>query len=164
MAVSKTNSRKGFTIAEMLMCLVILGLILTAVTFAFQASGTNYKQNREIFEAVSSARLALARMSAQLRTATAVDINEPSTQCSLISSDTESIVFRFDQSARKLFLDSDSGSHVLCENVDDLVFTRRTGLNDEGQTCVKSMEIKITVRPASTTHTLSTAVVLRKLV
>ena len=159
----KQKNTNGFTIAEVLICLAIFSIILTAVAVAFEASGSNYNQNRDMFQAVDSARMALGRMTSQIRSAQAVSTADPATQCSLITSDSQDIVFRYNSGDKTVYLDKDGNSYRLCTDVEGLTFTRQTANDANGVSYVKSVKMSITVKPNDIPQTLSTAVVLRKM-
>ncbi|MHC4773550.1 MAG: PulJ/GspJ family protein, partial [Planctomycetota bacterium] len=80
----------GFTIIEVMMSLVILAILMTAVAFAFDASVTNYQQNRGIYETVNAGRQTLLRITNDLRTADdlALSTEEANTQVSFIKDTT----------------------------------------------------------------------------
>ena len=58
----------GFTMAELLIALMITGMLLAAIAFAFSASVKNFNDNREIFLAANKARQALTQIIPRLRT------------------------------------------------------------------------------------------------
>ena len=67
------KSTNGFTFAELLISLAITAIILAAIAVAFDASASNYQQNQAVYKTTNDSRQALARITQQLRTATAVD-------------------------------------------------------------------------------------------
>ncbi len=67
------KTRRGFTIAEMLMALAILAMLLSAVAVAMHASLQNYGENMKIAQLTQTARVVLNRMMSEVRTADAVD-------------------------------------------------------------------------------------------
>ena len=68
------KNKCGFTIAEMLIALAVMGILLTAVAIAFNASAINYNENQDMFNALNSGRQAMMRMTSELRTAEKVSI------------------------------------------------------------------------------------------
>ncbi len=68
-----TGRKSGFTMAEMLVALVILALLLSAVAVAMQASFQNYSENTKIAQLTQTARVVLHRMMSEIRTAEAID-------------------------------------------------------------------------------------------
>ena len=146
---------------ELLIALAITALIITAVAFAFNASVTNFKVNDASFKALNRARQTLALITPQIRTAQAVDPNSASNRCAFISDSNppENITYRFEPASHKLYLDKDSNSYLLCDNVDDMTFTKSI---DPAGKYVKSVLISITVHSGSAQQTLSTAVTIRK--
>jgi len=155
----------GFTIAEVLIALAVVSILLAAVAVAFNASAINYRENSDIFKAVNSARQALFRMTTQLRTADAVNPDSLSNECSLITAGGDGITYRYNSSAKRLYLvtndittDSD---YVLCDNVTAMTFTKDI-VTEGSQTKVRSVQISITVAAGDIRQTLSAAAVIRR--
>ena len=151
----------GFTIAEVLIALAVVGILLAAVAVAFNASAINYRENNDTFNAVNRARQALFRITTQLRTADAVNPDLLSNECSMITAGGDDITYRYNSSAKKLHLITNDittdGDYVLCDNVTDMTFTK-----DIVQTNVKSVQISITVAAGDVQRTLSAAAVIRR--
>jgi len=145
MAYRPKKSSAGFTIAELLISLTIMALVLAAVAAAFNASVVNYRDNEDIFKTINRARQALTRITNQLRTADAVDPNAPSNQCSLITAASDDITYRYDNSDNKLYVDFNSNSYVLCDNVTAMTFMKDTATEDS-VTYVKSVQVSMTDR------------------
>jgi type II secretory pathway pseudopilin PulG len=155
----------GFTIAEALIALAVVGILLAAVAVAFNASAINYRENNDIFNAVNKARQALFRITTQLRTADAVNPDSLNDECSLITAGGDDITYRYNSAAKKLYLitndiatDSD---YVLCDNVTAMTFTKQI-VTEDSQTKVKSVQISITVAAGDIQRTLSAAAVVRR--
>jgi prepilin-type N-terminal cleavage/methylation domain-containing protein len=155
----------GFTIAEVLIALAVVSILLAAVAVAFNASAINYRENNDIFNAVNRARQALFRMTTQLRTADAVNPDLLSNECSLITAGGDDITYRYNSSAKKLYLvtndittDSD---YVLCDNVTAMTFTKDV-VTEGPQTKVKSVQISIAVAAGDIQRTLAAAAVIRR--
>jgi prepilin-type N-terminal cleavage/methylation domain-containing protein len=150
--------RGGFTMAELLIALMITGMLLAAIAFAFSASVKNFNDNREIFLAANKARQALTQIIPQLRTGQGFNPASPSNECDFHNAAGQNIIYRYNYSSdKKLYMIDTNGSHVLCDNVENMTFTKNWGTND-----VKSIIISITVTEGSTSQTFSTAVVIRK--
>lgn len=157
--------KTGFTIVELLLAVAIAAMLLVAVAVAFNASAINYRENEEIFRTINTARQALSRMTSELRTATAVNPNAPTNECTLWTADGRDITYRYDSAQNKLFLvtnyDLTDSDYVLCENVTAMVCTK-TAVVEGGLTKVKSVQISITVSSGDTQRTVSTAAVIRR--
>jgi len=157
--------KSGFTLAELLVALAIAAILLVAVAVAFNASAINYQENEDIFKAINSARQALLRITAQLRTADAVDPNAPSNECTLITAAGENITYRYDSTDNKLYLitndDLSDGDYVLCDNVTAMSCTKTTEVVDS-LTIVKNVQISITVASDDIEKTISAAAVIRR--
>ena len=159
----KKKLRSAFTIAELLIVLMILGMLLTAMAVAFNASVTNYNANKDMYEAMNSARQALLRITTDLRAAI-VNYSEPSSQCSMVTSDGRDITYQYDSDNMRLNLIVNSGANAgtyrLCNNVTNMNFERATRLDDP--TAVRNVRILMTVTVGDASQTLATAAVVRK--
>jgi len=145
--------------AEMLIALVVMGILLTAIATAFNASATNYRENAGIAEAMNSARNVLARMTTLIRTGQPNPAAEATGRCSLITADNHSVVFRYDAGQRTVYYDDNTAgtSNKLCENVTALTFTKSlTGAD------VKSIVISMTIQMGDVSETFTSAAVVRK--
>jgi prepilin-type N-terminal cleavage/methylation domain-containing protein len=156
-----TGYKTGFTVAEMLVVLVITSLLLTAVAVAFHASIVNYRENEHIFKTINNARQALTRMTSQLRTGYFVDPNAPNNECSFFTADGSDITYQYRSPDNKLYLitNSDGQEYVLCEDVTAMTFAKL--LTDDGSDC-KSVQISMTVQSGDLQRTVSAAAVVRK--
>lgn len=157
---------RGFTLVEILIALAITALLLTAVAVAFNASVINYTVNESIFKAVNSSRQALFRITSQLRTATAVDPNAPVNECTLITADGENLTYRYDGSAKILYLitndDATDPDYKLCENVASMTFTKSIVVDEDGVTKVRSVQIAIAVTSGGVERKMAAAAVIRR--
>ncbi|MHC5138891.1 MAG: prepilin-type N-terminal cleavage/methylation domain-containing protein [Planctomycetota bacterium] len=172
----------GFTIVEVMMSLVILAILMTAVAFAFDASVTNYQQNRGIYETVNTGRQALLRITNDLRTADdlALSTEEANTQVSFIKDTTgdgtydKNVTYRFDSDTNTLYYDDNitSNSYVLCSNVTAATFDRTEHQIDRDNGiggvdtiwAVRDVRITLTVTDESgnVSKTLAAATLVRK--
>jgi len=166
MNLRKTKSNAGFTLVEVLLSLAILGMLLAAVALAFNASAVNYSQNEAMFKAMNTARQALLRITTEIRTADYVGIipgDDPDdSQCSILTSDSRNITYRFDSGDSTLYLDDNltSSIYVMCENVTAMTFKRAYVPDDPS--AVRSVRIFITVAADDLSQTLATAAVVRR--
>ena len=157
--------RTGFTLVELLLALAITAILLTAVALAFNASVINYRENEDIFKAINSARQSLFRITSQLRTARAVDDTAPANECSMITAAGENITYRYDNTARVLYLITTDGDYVLCSNVNSVTFTQeKEFFVEDGVTKVKvkSVQIAISVASDGVEKKLAAAAVVRR--
>jgi prepilin-type N-terminal cleavage/methylation domain-containing protein len=157
----KSGSQAGFTIAEVLIVLAIMGILLTAVAVAFNASIINYRENEQIFKTINSARQALCRMTSQLRTGHWVHPNDPNNQCSFYTADAdgnEPITYDYRSADNKLYLITNGNAYVLCDNVTAAIFTK----TPDGSGDCKSVQISMTVQSGDMQRTLSAAAVIRR--
>ena len=164
-----TQSRRklvwGFTLVELLICLAIVGIVLTAVAIAFDACVANYEANKGISDSVIKANQALSRITADLRCAADVDTNsEPNNQCAMHTAEGNDITYLFNQNEGKLYLvDNDtSTSHILCENVSLVRFDRTTAVDDSNLVYVKNVQITLTVGSGNSARNACAAVAIRR--
>ena len=163
------DSHNGFTLAELLICLVIVGMLLAAIAATISASAVNYRENEQVYRSINSARQALERMTSELRTAgtyvgplfVAVDPNAPNNQCNLFTAAGQNITYEYRAADNKLYLitNSNGNEYVLCDNVTDAVFIKTP--TDDGLDS-KSVRISLTVQSGDHKSSLSAAVVIRK--
>lgn len=158
--------RKGFTLVEMLVSVVILAMLMVSLAVAFQASVNSYNGNESLHKATNTARLALNRITTQLRNAQAVATNSPSNQCSLIASDGSDVTYNYNSSDRKLYLvtndDLADQDYVLCENVSGMNFSYVNTADESGLNYVKYVKIVISVTCGQNEKKLAAAAVVRK--
>jgi prepilin-type N-terminal cleavage/methylation domain-containing protein len=163
-----TQSRRklvwGFTLVELLICLAVVGVILTAVAIAFDACVANYEANKNISDSIIKANQALSRITADLRCATAVDTSEPNNQCSMITAEGSDITYLFNQGEGKLYLVENGTAipYILCEDISSASFYRTTALDANGVQYVKSVQITLTVGTGNYARDACAAVVIRK--
>jgi len=172
---SNTQRAEGFTLVELLLGLAISGMLLAALAAAFNASVVNYQENREAYEAVNNARLALFRMTTQLRTAgwedpngvivavTPDDPDDPNaaSRCSFYTSSGEDITYEFRSPDRTLYLitNADGQESVLCGNVTAATFAKTP--TPDGEDC-NGVQISLSVESNGQTRTFSSSVAVRR--
>lgn len=158
------TSHCGFTVVEMLMVMMILGVMLTALAAAFNASVANYRVNEDAFKVTNTARQALARITTELRTSKGVAIDDPNSQCTLITAGDSIIRYSFDSSDKKLYLitvdDTTDDDYILCENVSAMTFVLAADPCDVG--VIRNVQISMTLSTDHFTKSISTAAVLRR--
>jgi Tfp pilus assembly protein FimT len=162
---NKADNHSALTIAEMLIALAITAILLAAVAVAFNASVVSYRVNEDTFKAINSARQALSRITTQLRTATAVDPNAASNECSMITAEGDDITYQYNSTDNRLYLitndDLTDSDYVLCDNVTTMTFTKDTAIRDT-VVYVKSVQMSITVQSGGLQKTLVAAAVIRR--
>lgn len=161
--------KPAFTLVELLIALAITAMLLTAVAVAFNASVINYTENEKIYKTLNGARQAMFRITSQLRTATAVDPDAPVNECTFDTADLENLTYRYDASAKTLYLitndDPSDPDYKLCENVEAMTFTKDVVVVVEGAvtvTKVRSVQMAITVSAGGLTKKLAAAAVIRR--
>lgn len=163
----KCISRKNaaFTIAECLIALMMTAIILAAVAVAFNAAAINYDENSDIFYSINTVRQSLLRITNQLRTATAVSVAEPNSQCTMITAAGENITYSYDAPTQIVYLitndDLTDEDYILAKDVTAMTVTKEIGVKDS-VSFVKSVQITMTVKKGATEKTLTAASVIRK--
>ena len=167
MTYRRTKFAVGFTVAELLIALVITGLLLAAVAVSFNASVTGYRENEDIFKTINDARQALTRITTQLRTAEEVDPCSPNNECTLDTANGDNITYQYNNADNKLYLitndDLSDSDYLLCDNVTNMSFTKATDIDpDDGLEYVKSVQISMTVQNGNIQKTIAAAAVVRR--
>ena len=168
--VKQRTSARGFTVVECLIALAISAVLLTAVAVAFNASVMNYTENENTFWAVNNARQALARMTAEIRTAgylpdpahvetfLSVVQTSPANKCEFYTSAGEFRTYEYRSATHKLYLIKGGQEYVLCDNIVVATFTKVAA----DTTRAKSVQIMLTVRSGDMQRTLSAAATVRR--
>lgn len=128
---------KAFTLVEVLLSLVILGMLMAAVALAFDASVKNYQANEGIFRTVNTGRQVLLRISNDVRTAEYVSIIAPGydtyKELTLVTADGNNITYFHSLTddtvngleKNVLYLFGEGGAkYKLCENISSITFNR----------------------------------------
>lgn len=168
------NSRhsKGFSVAELLTALVILGILMAAVAVAFDAAVTNFHNNEGLSKTTNTARAALLRLTTDIRTARSVAIigaggDPDNQQCSLITADGRDITYHYDAAADTLMLitndDATDSDYVLCRNVSAVTFNRAT-VPSSSPAEIRNVRIMLTLADdaSNVSQTMAAAAVVRR--
>ena len=160
-----SKQTKGFSLIEVLVALAISAVLLAAVAMAFNASIMNYNDNRDISNALNTARQAIMRITNELRCATAVSTSTPSNECTFLAADGRDITYRFDSTNQAVYLvtnyDLFDSDYVLCENITDMSFHLNTATAG-GQTYVKAVMVSMTIQNGNFQKTITSGAVIRK--
>jgi prepilin-type N-terminal cleavage/methylation domain-containing protein len=164
-----SRGHAGFTVVECLIGLIISAMLMTALAVVFDASVINYTENEEMFESINHARQALARMTAEIRTADGVSFTAPANQCIFISGadPTQLITFEYRDGSdpgnpNTLMLITNGNAYTLCDDVTAASFTKTQASSDPNDPDSKSVLISMTVQCGSSQRTLSAAAVVRR--
>lgn len=151
---------QAFTIVECLISLAITAVLMVSLGVAFSASATNYRENEEMFRTINSARQALTRITAQLRTGHFVDPAAPSYQCSFFTDANDNLTYEYRSNEQKLYLitNSNGNAYTLCDNVTNARFVK----TPDGHGDCKSVQISLTVLNGGHQRTLAAAAVVRR--
>ena len=149
--MTRPNRNHGFTLAEMLLALVISAMLLAAIATAMHASLMSYKENEKVSTVTQTARSILSRMTRDIRTAEA--INYIPGVLTIIPPDVGSdVTIQYTQTGSglsyRITKDGVSTTQALVAGTDDVqidsfTVTEETGLDWEGYTCTKSLAMQI---------------------
>lgn len=160
----RNKNRKGFSLVELLIALSVTAMLMAAVAAALRASADNYDANRDIFMAVNPARLAVLRITADIRSAQAVAVSEPSNRCSIVTADGSDITYSYNSSEQILYLitndDTTDDDYVLCKNITAVTFTRTTVPDDPGS--IRDVKVSVTASSGDATETITSGAVVRR--
>jgi prepilin-type N-terminal cleavage/methylation domain-containing protein len=143
----------GFTLIEALITLAIMAVLMAALGTAFSASMETFRENQRMATASQTARGVLQRMTAEIRTAAAVDANNSS--ITILPPDPNSplqqIQYRYDPVGKKLdYLKKVAGvtnTYTACGEGGTLtgfVVTTQSGQDWQGLTCLKNVRVMMT--------------------
>lgn len=155
------RQNKGFTLVELLMALAISAFLISGLGVAFNASMSSYHVNKDTYEGLNHARLALARMTTELRTGYWIDPNASSTQCNFYNASGQDIGYDYRSDDKTIYLvtHSDNTDYVLCKDVESATFTKTPTADN---TDCQSVHIIITVKSGDIQQTFSQAVAIRR--
>lgn len=165
------QTRRGFTIVEMLMALAILAMLLSAVALAMHASLHNYGENTKIAELTQAARVVLNRMMSEIRTAEAVDsasqrvtIVPPTNPAGLTEIEYElddGVLYcrRIVNSVETSYVLIASGGDV---NVTGFTVVRETGLDGEEVEYTKSVTTQLDLQSGDNTFSVTASACPRR--
>lgn len=153
--------RQGFTLVELLMALAISTLLLSGLGLAFNASMTSYTVNKETYNGLNNARLALTRMVSELRTGYWVDPNASLSQCNFYTVDGDDIGYDYRSGDKTLYIvtHEDNNEYVLCRNVESATFTKTP--TEDNSDC-QGVHIDLTVSSGGVEQTFSQSVAIRR--
>jgi hypothetical protein len=120
--------RRGLSIAEACIALAIAASLLTAIGSAFVSSSKIIRHNDQVVRAVQGARLAVNRLTYELRTAQSADIDEESIE--LITGKGETRTYNYNGATRELTVTLPNAgtpvTHVIARNIADVDFRTDT--------------------------------------
>ncbi len=163
--MKKSKSIKAFTMIELLIAIVCAAMLMTAVAVAFDASVKNFSENEKIYQSTNTARQALQRLTATIRTANAIKLpgEEASNLCSMITSDGGDITYDYRSGDKALYLVNNitGNTYLLCDNVTLMTFTKTTDVVNS-ITVVKDIRIVMEVTVGGQPKTFKAAAVVRR--
>lgn len=120
------TSRRGLSLAEVMISLAISAMLLTAVAAAFTASSEAIEQNDEFFRASQAARVSMNQILTEVRRANPVDaVNSNSKDLAMVGHDGNPRDYIYDSVNKKLKLDTHTPGkpqYTLASNCNDATF------------------------------------------
>ena len=159
--MKRLDHNQGFTLVELLMALAISSLLLSGLGMAFSASMSSYTVNKDTYEGLNNARLALARMVSELRTGYLVDPDASPSQCNFFNASNQDMGYDYRPENKTLYIvtHADDSDYVLCRNVESATFTK-IPTEDSGD--CQSVHIDLTVSSGTVQQTFSQSVAIRR--
>jgi prepilin-type N-terminal cleavage/methylation domain-containing protein len=96
------KSRRGLSLAEVMISLAISAMLLTAVAAAFSASSDAIEINDQFFRASQAARVSMTQILTEIRRANAVQVPANNKSLSMLTHDGKDRTYSFDSAAQKL--------------------------------------------------------------
>jgi prepilin-type N-terminal cleavage/methylation domain-containing protein len=159
--MKRREQYQGFTLVELLMALAISSLLLSGLGMAFSASMTSYNVNKDTYEGLNNARLALARMVSELRTGHLIDLDASLSQCDFFNASNQDMGYDYRSEDKTLYIvtHADNKDYVLCRDVESATFTKIP--TEDGAYC-QSVHIDLTVSSGQVEQTFSQSVAVRR--
>ena len=158
--------RRGFTMVEMLISLVILAMLLTAVATAMHASLQSYSENDKIAATTQTARAVVSRMMSDVRTAAA--ISTTTTRLTITAPNGGTIEYEF-VNGQLLYRRTEGTlvTYVLMDSTDQVRLTslniaRESGMNDQGQACTKSVKATLMMSAGTQSFAVTASSAVRR--
>ena len=121
------KSRKGLSLAEVMISLAISAMLLTAVAAAFSASSEAIEINDEFFRASQAARVSMNQILTEVRRANPVDaVNSKANDLAMVGHDGNPRDYIYDAASKKLKLDTHTPGkpqYTLASNCTNATFT-----------------------------------------
>jgi Tfp pilus assembly protein PilW len=140
--------RRGLSIVEAMISLVIAATLLTACGMAFVSTAKAMNVNDEFFRATQSARISLVRITAHVRRG-AVDEKSTTTNLHVITDTNQDITYKMDATTNQLqMINNTTGvTYVLARNVQTPTpFSIDLGTDYNNAQCVSRVSVNLLVR------------------
>ena len=98
------KSRRGLSLAEVMISLAISAMLLTAVAAAFTASSDAIEINDQFFRASQAARVSMTQILTEIRRANAVQVPANNKSLSMLTHDGKDRTYSYDSATQKLKL------------------------------------------------------------
>jgi len=166
--MKRTKHNRGFTLVELLMALAISTVLLCGLGVAFGACMTSYTVNKDTYNGLNNARLALGRMVSELRTGYWIDPDASPSQCNFykasdqgVGDANDNMGYDYRSADKTLYIVThvDDNDYVLCRNVEAATFTK---MPTEDNADCQSVHINLTVSSGAIEQTFSRSVTIRR--
>jgi hypothetical protein len=137
------------------------------VAGAYVASANSVKNNDEFYRATQAARVAVLRVTSEVRRAQIVDVDSPAdangntTQIKVFTYNGQDFTYKYDSQKKQLLLVTNSNltdaDYVLVRNVASASFNILKGVDSSGAQCVSHVGLTLTVAVGKNQVTLSGA-------
>lgn len=157
----KAKGQIGFTLIEITLVIMLLGLISVAVMRFYSSSLIATQTMQNTGDALSQARLALERMVIDIRAIRSTSDITTKTATNLVFTDINNNTFNYNLSGTNLLCNS----QVLASGVNSLTFAYydSTGTVTATLSSIRYIKITINVTKNNTDFTLTTSVYLREM-
>ena len=160
------KSRRGLSLAEVMISLAISAMLLTAVAAAFSASSEAIEQNDTFFRASQAARVSMTQILTEVRRANAVAVPGNNKSLSMITHDNKDRTYSFDSAAQKLKLITNDvltdPDYTLASNCTSATFDVDTYTDAGGVKHVNRVAVTIVVKVDKNTIRLTGSAAPRK--
>ena len=160
------KSRRGLSLAEVMISLAISAMLLTAVAAAFTASSDAIEQNDTFFRASQAARVSMTQILTEVRRANAVSVPANNKSLSMITHDNKDRTYSYDSAAQKLKLITNDvltdPDYTLASNCTSATFDVDTYTDAGGVKHVNRVAVTIVVKVDKNTIRLTGSAAPRK--
>jgi len=160
------KSRRGLSLAEVMISLAISAMLLTAVAAAFSASSEAIDQNDQFFRASQAARVSMTQILTEIRRANAVQVPGNNKSLSMITFDNKDRTYSYDSDAQKLKMITNDvltdPDYTLASNCTSTTFDVDTMTDAGGIKHVVRVAVTIIVKVGSNTIRLTGSAAPRK--
>ena len=159
-----TARRQAFTLAEVLIALIITALLMAALAAVVHGGLTSYRENEDLATVSQTARAALTRITRDIRTAEAMEYDNELFTIIPPNDGSGITEIQYERDGGELIYRVTKSGHEATESIiastDDVQIssfsvTEQTGQDWQGYDCTKCLAIGITLTIEGKTHSFS---------